>query len=257
MTDFHTKKPTSSIRLKVENLSKSYGAFRAIDSLQFSVSSGSLSALIGPNGAGKSTTMRIIAGIQRANSGTIALDGEEIQDKPARAKMLISLTPQELALFDYLTGEETLRFVGKVRGMKQDNMDERISHWLSLTHLDSARNKIVREYSGGMKRKLAIAAAFISEPKLVLLDESFTGLDPESTFALQQELREYCKRGGSILLSSHILDMVQNIADEVILVAKGKHVRTLRQNELQNALATEGSLTEIYLACLKAAKHTH
>ncbi len=233
--------------LRVDGLTKRYGKYVAISDLSFSVMAGELACLIGPNGAGKSTTMRTIAGLQVSDGGTIEIAGTPIHDA-ADAKRLCALTPQELSMFEYLTGEETLRIVGRIRGVSDDVLEGRIQHWLALTHLNNTRGRLVREFSGGMKRKLAVACAMVANPPLVLLDESFTGLDPESTRTLQDALRAYCDDGGAVLLSSHILDMVQSMADRVIIVSGGTQVGDYDSAGLKAVIPAEHpALTDLYL----------
>lgn len=241
-----------TIALRVSELTKRYGKFTAVDALSFTVHAGELACLIGPNGAGKSTTMRTIAGLQIADEGTVEIGGQTITS-PADAKRLCALTPQELSMFDYLTAEETLRIVGRVRDVDGTLLEERIAYWLELAHLTHTRGRLVREFSGGMKRKLAVACAMISAPPLVLLDESFTGLDPESTRTLQTALRQYCNDGGAILLSSHILDMVHSMADRVVIMANGTDVGDYDRAALDATVPTQfPSLTDLYLDATQA-----
>lgn len=234
--------------LEVTGLTKRYGQHVAVDGLDLVVPAGTLTCLIGPNGAGKSTTMRTIAGLQLADEGRITLQGVDVTHDPAEARRRCALTPQDLALFEFLTAHETLEVVGRLRGLDDDTLAERRDRWLALTGLERDRDRVVTTFSGGMKRKLAIASALIAEPPLVILDESFTGLDPESTDAIRTELRRYCDAGGAVLLSSHVLDMVQAIADRVILVADGRHLKTLERADMGRTIPSDWpSLTAWYL----------
>ena len=234
--------------LEVDKLVKSYGRLKALDGMSLTVPAGCLAALVGPNGAGKSTMMRTIAGLLLPDEGRILVAGVDVTEDSGAAKRLVGLTPQELAMFDYLTAEETLRFVGDIHGVEPEVLEARIVRWLALTNLSDKRGRLVREFSGGMKRKLAVAAALVPEPPLVLLDESFAGLDPESTYALREELRSYCDRGGAVLLSSHVLDMVQGIADQVTLIVGGQHLETLDRAALDATIGAEfESLLDWYL----------
>lgn len=234
--------------LEVQGLTKSYGANRAVDDVTFHVEAGELACFIGPNGAGKSTTMRTIAGLQSEDAGTVRIGGRELRNAEDR-KRACTLTPQDVALFDYLTCVETLRLVGKVHGIDKAETERQLERWLDVTGLGYASGRMVRELSGGMKRKLAVACAMLPTPPLVLLDESFTGLDPESTRALQNELRSYCDAGGAVLLSSHILDMVHTMADRVVIMARGHVVDSLTRSELVGRVPSEfPDLTELYLS---------
>lgn len=234
--------------LEVHGLTKRYGSHVAVDGLDLTVPAGSLTCLIGPNGAGKSTTMRTIAGLQMADAGRVVVQGVDVTTDPAEARRRTALTPQDLALFEFLTAHETLGVVGRLRGLDDATLDERRDRWLELTGLARDRDRVVTTFSGGMKRKLAIASALIGDPALAILDESFTGLDPESTDAIRHELRAFCDAGGAVLLSSHVLDMVQAIADHVVLVARGQHVATLSRAEMDESIPSKWpSLTAWYL----------
>ena len=238
--------------LRVSALTKAYGANVAVNAVDFSVEPGELACFIGPNGAGKSTTMRTIAGLQSPDSGVIEIAGTAVPNAAAR-KEACTLTPQEVTLFEYLTCVETLRMVATVHGVSSAEAEERIEYWLGVTDLGEARGRMVKELSGGMKRKLAVACAMLPKPAIVLLDESFTGLDPESTRALQRALRAYCDDGGAVLLSSHILDMVHAIADRVIVMVRGQVVESLDREALNSLVPSSfDDLTELYLARVRA-----
>lgn len=239
--------------LRVSNLTKSYGANVAVRSASFEVAAGELACFIGPNGAGKSTTMRTIAGLQLPDKGLIEVAGTALPSAADR-KRACTLTPQDVSLFEYLTCVETLRIVGAVHGVDDDEVDEGVERWLGVTGLEAMRGRMVKELSGGMKRKLAVACAMLPNPPVVLLDESFTGLDPESTRALQNALRSYCDQGGAVLLSSHILDMVLSIADRVIVMVRGTVAASLTRAELLAKIpAAFSDLTELYLAAVEEA----
>lgn len=208
--------------LTVEQLSKSYRRFKAVDTLSFTLNEGDFVGFIGPNGAGKSTTMGCIAGVLNADAGKIRVGDVDVMMQTTEARKLISFVPQHLELFDYLTGLEYLQFIADLRGVETKARDEQIEDLMALTELTEARHRIVKEYSGGMARKLAICGALIGEPKLLLLDESFVGLDPESTYRIRQRLLKFCEGGGAILLSSHILDMLERICTRVVMLVDGQ-----------------------------------
>ena len=238
-----------SVVLNVHNLSKSYRRFKAVDDLSFTLNAGDFVGFIGPNGAGKSTTMGCIAGVLNADLGSIEVGGVNVMTQTTEARKLISFVPQHLELFDYLTGLEYLHFIAELREVDHATRDAQIEHLLTITELTRAKHKIVKEYSGGMARKLAISGALIGTPKLLLLDESFVGLDPESTFRIRQELMSFCEAGGAILLSSHILDMLERICTRIIMVVDGQlkldePMETLHE---QFAQTPEDTLTTLYL----------
>ena len=190
--------------LHIDRLTKRYRRLVAVDEFSLDVAAGEFVGFIGPNGAGKSTTMGFV--------------------------------PQELDLYEYLTGEEFLRFVANVRGVEGSAQDEQVDELLELTELTDARDRVVKEYSGGMARKIAICAALIGPPELLLLDEAFVGLDPESTWRIRKHLQAFCDDGGAILLSSHILDMLERICSRVIIMVDGQLSRDLSRDELDGLL---------------------
>lgn len=236
--------------LKVDKLTKRYRSLTAVDTLSFTLNPGDFVGFIGPNGAGKSTSMGCIAGVVNPDSGQILVDGADIAKDPIHARRLISFVPQHLELFDYLTGLEYMQLVGKLRGLDDKTRDAQIEELLELAELTEAKDRVLKEYSGGMSRKAAICAALLGPPKLLLLDESFVGLDPESTFRIRQRLMRFCDEGGAILLSSHILDMLERVCTRVIMLVDGQ----LKVDEPMSALKARmgedkefADLTELYL----------
>ena len=197
--------------LEIEHLTKTFGKFTAVDDLSMQIEPGESVGFIGQNGAGKSTTMRSIAGLSKIDSGKITIMGHDIEAEPVEARRHLGYVPQDLALYRHLTGDEFLSLVGRIRGMAQDALEQQIEELLSLCDLNDARNKLIREYSGGMARKVAMAGALMGSPELVVLDESFVGLDPESTYKLTAYLKTYVAGGRSILISSHILEMLHQL----------------------------------------------
>jgi len=234
--------------LRVTSLCRSYGRHLAVDQLSFEVQRGQLACLLGPNGAGKSTAMRILAGLQTPDAGEVEIDGTKLTEDPDGLRWKSALTPQELSMFEFLTARESLEVSARLRNINERDVTARVDRWLELSGLSGLTDRIVRDFSGGMRRKLAVACTMIGEPPLVLLDESFTGLDPESTWKLRAELRRYCQGGGTILLSSHVLDMVQAIADRIIFVAQGRQVRVMDREEMLELIPSPfPSLMELYM----------
>jgi ABC-2 type transport system ATP-binding protein len=234
--------------LVLDQLQKRYRHIRAVEALSLSVYPGEFVALIGPNGAGKTTTMRCIAGQLAPDGGRVLIAGRDAAADPVAARRAVGYVPQDLELYPYLTGEEYLRFIADVRGVEPGVQDQRVEALLTLTELTRARDRILREYSGGMARKLAIAGALIAEPPLLLLDESFVGLDPESTMALRHWLKDYCARGGAVLLSSHILDMLERICSRFLIMARAELRLDLDRDGLAARLTPDApTLNDLYL----------
>ncbi len=235
--------------LEVDRLTKQYRSLVAVDDLSMHLDPGEFVGLIGPNGAGKSTLMGCIAGILAADEGTISVGGVDVSGEPIEARRHIGFVPQDLQLYDYLTGEEFLRFVADIRGVDQTRADEAVEDYLDLLELDEARNRVLKEYSGGMARKIGVAAALIGSPNLLLMDEAFVGLDPESAHAIRSRLRDFRDDGGAIILSSHVLEMLQAMCSRVIVLVDGELERDLSRDNMSELFESGDfeDLTDIYL----------
>ncbi len=240
---------SDDIRLHIDHLVKRYRRLTAVDNFSLDVAAGEFVGFIGPNGAGKSTTMGCIAGVLAPDDGHIEVAGVDVVEHPVEVRRHIGFVPQDLDLYDYLTGEEFLRFVADIRGMSGPQQDKQVEELLELTELVEARDRVVKEYSGGMARKIAICAALIGPPELLLLDEAFVGLDPESTLRIRKRLQQYCDDGGAILLSSHILDMLERICSRIVIMVDGHVERDLSRAELDELLSSDqyADLNAIYL----------
>ncbi|MFB6264665.1 MAG: ATP-binding cassette domain-containing protein, partial [Bradymonadaceae bacterium] len=194
-------------------------------------------------------SLECIGGRLGFDDGEIEVAGIDVADDPEAARHRLGIAPQELELYDYLTGAEYLAFAARLRGMEGDGVDETVDRLLALTRLESARDRLAREYSGGMARKLALAAALVGEPPLLLLDEALVGLDPESSVRIRRALSEHCEEGGSVLLSTHALEVLETIASRVLILDDGRLVRDVDGDEMRGWIE-EGrydGLTEIYL----------
>ncbi|MBN1946676.1 MAG: ABC transporter ATP-binding protein [Bradymonadales bacterium] len=234
--------------LEVKEIVKRYGPLTAVDGISLRLSPGELVAFIGPNGAGKTTTYRCIVGLQRPDAGQVLVSGLDMQTDRVEALRAIGYVGQDVQLFQYLTGEETLRMVGEIYQIEPQQLEDRISRLLELLELGSAANRLVRHYSGGMARKLALCTALVREPPVLLLDESFAGLDPESTVAIRGELDRLRQNGSTILLSSHVLELLERWVTRVVILAKGRIVQDLGRSELNELLSGRfDSLTSLYL----------
>lgn len=247
--------------LVARGIARGYGARLALDDVNLTIVPGTLACLIGPNGAGKSTLLRILAGLQLPDAGEVHLDGVRVNAPDApdevllHARRTIALTPQELDLMEHLTPQETLRTVCRLRGVPDDESGPSIERWMTELLLDETRLRMVRELSGGQKRKVAIAATLITNPRVALLDESFTGLDPESVAAVERALRSFCDEGGIVLLSSHVLDLVLRLADQLILLTPRRVHEVLDRPTLHNLIpSTYPHLGAYYLDRVEQAR---
>ncbi len=235
--------------LEINNLTKRFGSLTAVDHLDMQIFPGDSVAFIGQNGAGKSTTMRTIAGMSRPDEGTIRISGIDIASQPLQARRHLGYVPQDLALFRYMTGLEYLTLIAKIREIEPDKISGAVDELLELCDLTQAKNRLIREYSGGMARKIAMAGALIGKPELIVLDEAFVGLDPESTFKLGEYLKGYTNNGGSLLISSHVLDMLLNLCSRFFILHHGKCVSNIDKPTLvsQFELPETPNITAYYL----------
>ncbi|HEX9394616.1 MAG TPA: ABC transporter ATP-binding protein [Gemmatimonadales bacterium] len=208
--------------IAVHDLTKLYGTLPAVSELSFDVAPGEVLGLVGPNGAGKTTTLRSIAGIIRPTRGRIVIGGHDLQQHPVAAKALLAFMPDEPRLFDYLTVEEHLRFVARLYGVV--DVDTRAPALLRELELEDKAKALPGELSRGMKQKLTIACGLLHEPKALLFDEPLTGLDPVGIRRMKQTIVERARRGAAVLLSSHLLHLVEEICTRVLIIQRGRKV---------------------------------
>ncbi len=221
---------------------KTYGRVVAVDRVDLSIDGGFV-GLIGHNGAGKSTCLKMLMGLLRPTEGAVKLHGVDVVASPDEARKLLGAVPEEPALYDYLTAREFLAFVAEVRGAS--GIDEA----LELTGLGSDADRLIREYSQGMRRKTALAAALLGDPKVLVLDEALNGLDPPSAAIVKEALRERVARGTTVLLSTHVVETVAAVADRVVMLAHGRVVA----DELVDDIGDDG-LERLFLERLEATR---
>ena len=230
--------------LEIYNLSKSYGDKRAVADLSFTVHAGELCAFIGHNGAGKTTTLKCVAGVLSFDAGHIRVDGVSLEDDPLEVKRRIAYIPDNPDLYDFMTGMQYLNFIADVFGVSENLRRERIDKYaqaLSLT--DGEIGTLISAYSHGMKQKLALISAFLHDPKLILLDEPFVGLDPKASHVLKEIMRDFCEAGGAILFSTHILEVAEKLCDKVAIIKGGNLVTFGSMEEVKG----NSSLEDVFL----------
>lgn len=208
--------------LALSGLVKRFGAKTAVDQLELTVRSGCLFGLVGPNGAGKTTTLSMATGLLRPDAGRALILGHDVWADPARAKALIGVLPDGMRLFDRLTGAELLRYVGLLRRVPVPDIVTRSAELLDALGLSDDANTLVVEYSAGMTKKIGLACALIHAPRLVILDEPFESVDPVSGEHIRSILRGYVGAGGTVVLSSHVMELVESLCDELAVVAQGR-----------------------------------
>jgi ABC-2 type transport system ATP-binding protein len=241
------------LAIETKSLRRTFGDFVAVDSIDLAVPKGSLYGFLGPNGAGKSTTIKCLTGLLRPSGGSMRILGLDPTEQPIEVKRLVGVMPEDLALFDRLTGAETLTFVGRVHGLAPDVLGDRRSELLALMDLEDAARELVADYSHGMRKKLSLAAALLPSPRLLFLDEPFEGVDAVSARQVKDLLLAYVRRGGTIFLTSHVLEIVERLADHVGVIARG---RLIAQGPLDALRAGGGgSLEDLFLGLVGAGEH--
>jgi ABC-2 type transport system ATP-binding protein len=239
----------SDYALQVSDLSKSYGGKQAVDRLGFEVKRGELYALLGPNGAGKTTTLRMIAGLLGADSGSISVFGVDARADPLAAKRLIAWLPDEPMIYDKLTAWEYLEFVAGLWGVDAKTAAARAEELLKLLGLWDNRNDRCETFSRGMKQKAVLAAALIHEPKLLMLDEPLTGLDAAASRFVKDLLRKRVAEGAAVILTTHILDVAERMADRIGIIKNGKLLIEGHLSDLQTRAGAAGqSLEDVFLS---------
>jgi ABC-2 type transport system ATP-binding protein len=209
------------LAIETTGLRKAFGDLVAVDGIDLAVPRGSFYGFLGPNGAGKSTTIKCLTGLIRPTGGTYrVLDLDPIA-QPVEVKRLTGVVPEDLALFDRLTGAETLAFVGQVHGLDAASVRERSTELLTLMDLGRARDDLVADYSHGMRKKIALAAALLPGPRLLFLDEPFEGIDAVASRQIRDLLSQFVKGGGTVFLTSHILEIVDRLCDHIGVIRKG------------------------------------
>ena len=232
--------------ITVNHLTKVYGELKAVDDFSFTVNPGEIVGLIGPNGAGKTSTLRCIVGIQRPSTGTITIDGHDIVQDPVAAKRHVAFMADEPHLFDYLTVAEHLRLTGRI--YKVRDFDTRYKTLLEELQLTGKENALPAELSRGMKQKVAIACGLLHEPKALLFDEPLTGLDPLGIRHMKGTIVARGQAGGAVIVSSHLLHLVEEICTRVVIIDRGRKVADGTMAELSEHAASAGStLEQIFL----------
>ena len=204
--------------LVVDGLGRDFGRVRAVDTISFSVAPGEFVGLVGPNGAGKSTTIKLLTAQLRPTRGSVTVGGIDVVEDPNGARRKLGYVPEEPKLYEYLSAREMVGFAADLRGATADDV-ERV---LDLAGLGADSDRLIREYSQGMRRKTALACALVARPPLLVLDEALNGLDPPSAARVVGALSEACRAGQSVLLSTHVLDTLEKVADRIVMVAAGK-----------------------------------
>ena len=231
------------IMLKIENLTKVYGDKKAVDDLSLHIAPGEIYGFIGHNGAGKTTTLKSVAGILQFDAGEIYINGKSVKEQPLECKKEIAYIPDNPDLYDFMSGIKYLNFIADIFGVSAEDRAARIKKYADTFELTDSLAEPIAAYSHGMKQKLAIIAAWLHTPRLIIMDEPFVGLDPKAAHILKEMMREECDNGGAIFFSTHVLEVAEKLCDKVAIIKAGKLIRSGTMEEVKG----DESLEQVFL----------
>ncbi|MBZ5638878.1 MAG: ABC transporter ATP-binding protein [Acidobacteriia bacterium] len=240
------------LAIETRGLKRTYGDLVAVDGIDLEVPRGAFYGFLGPNGAGKSTTIKVLTGLLRPTSGSMRILGIDPLVDPVEVKRRVGVMPEDLALFERLTGTETLAFVGQVHGLSAPTLRSRSKELLELMDLGTAADDLVADYSHGMRKKIALAAALLPGPKLLFLDEPFEGIDAVASHQIKDLLLAFVERGGTVFLTSHILEIVERISNHIGVIHRGRLVAQGPMADLRAGAGGGKTLEEIFLGLVGA-----
>jgi ABC-2 type transport system ATP-binding protein len=234
--------------IEIKNAIKIFGKdFKAVDNLSLNIEEGFIYGFLGPNGAGKTTTLKMITGILRPDSGQILINGIDVDKNPLLAKEQFGFVSDNPDLFLKLKGIEYLQFVGTVYGVNSVKLKENIYKYSKMFEMSDVLNNKIESYSHGMRQKMAIIGALIHDPKVWILDEPLTGLDPKSSFTLKEMMREHASKGNVVLFSTHVLEVAEKVCDKVAVISKGKLIFNGTIDEMKGKVGEDDSLEKMFL----------
>ena len=229
--------------LKIEHLTKAYGEKKAVDDLNLHITPGEIYGFIGHNGAGKTTTLKSVAGILQFDVGEITIGGISIKENPLECKRRFAYIPDNPDLYDYMTGIKYLNFIADIFGVGANERQARIRKYADAFELTDDLAQPIAAYSHGMKQKLAIISAWLHQPKLILMDEPFVGLDPKASHLLKEMMRQVCDESGAIFFSTHVLEVAEKLCDKVAIIKSGRLIRSGTMEEVKG----DESLEDVFL----------
>jgi ABC-2 type transport system ATP-binding protein len=243
--------------IELFNVSKKYGTKTAVDDLSLRVEPGELFAFLGPNGAGKTTTIKMICGLLFPSEGSLRVGGFDVQTQGEQARQLLSYVPDQPFVYDRLTGREFLEFIAQMYGMSRERTRERIGAMIESFQLQEFVDDLSQDYSHGMRQRTVFAAALLHEPRVIVADEPTVGLDPRSIRWLKDLLRKEAQRGTTVFLSTHSLDIAQELADRIGIMDKGRLISLGSLDHLRQQAAVDGSLEKLFLALTEENHEPH
>lgn len=231
--------------LKIEHLTKEYGEKKAVDDLSLHIAPGEIYGFIGHNGAGKTTTIKACCGILQFENGKITIDGVSVKENPLECKKKIAYIPDNPDLYDFMTGNQYLNFVADIFGVDGESRTKQVTKYADAFELTENLHQSISSYSHGMKQKLAIISALMHEPKLIIMDEPFVGLDPKASHLLKNIMKEMCAGGSAIFFSTHVLEVAEKLCDKVAIIKGGKLIKAGTMAEVKGDTSLEDVFLEL------------
>ena len=231
--------------LKITNFTKKYGDTVAVDNLSLEINAGEIYGFIGHNGAGKTTTLKAVVGIHGFDEGEILVNGISVKENPIEAKKQLAYIPDNPDLYDYMTGIQYLEFISNIFNVTTEDRKTKIEKFAETLEIKDSLNQDIASYSHGMKQKLAIIGALVHDPKLIIMDEPFVGLDPKASFQLKQVMKEMCSQGSAIFFSTHVLDTAEKLCDKVAIIKNGKLIKCGTMEEVKGDESLEEAFLEL------------
>jgi ABC-2 type transport system ATP-binding protein len=230
--------------IQLIDLSKQFGRFAAVDRINLKVDPGEIFGFLGPNGAGKTTTIKMMAGLIKPTSGKVIIDGWDLAEHANQAKEVVGFIPDRPFLYEKLTALEFLRFIAGLYNLSSNGVEAKMQNLLALFGLTDWQDELIESFSHGMKQRLVMASAFIHHPKLVIVDEPMVGLDPKGAKLVKEVFREYCDEGKTIFMSTHTLEIAEEVCDRIAIILEGKIVAVGNMKELKEKSGSEGKKLE-------------
>lgn len=231
--------------LKITNLTKKYGNFKAVDNLSLHIKPGEIYGFIGHNGAGKTTTLKNIVGILNFDEGEILINNQSIKTNPLECKKVMAYIPDNPDLYDFMTGIQFLNFVADIYEVSAEDRQKRINEYSEGFEIKKDLANPISSYSHGMKQKLAIISALIHEPMLIIMDEPFVGLDPKAAHLVKEYMKDVCNKGGAIFFSTHVLEVAEKLCDKIAIIKQGKLIKAGNVEEVKGDASLEAVFLEL------------
>ena len=243
--DQHQSTDGRGVAVEARALVKAFGDKLAVDHLDLDIPQRCFFGLVGPNGAGKTTTLRMVTGLLRPDAGVASVNGVDVWRDPVEVKAMIGVLPEDVQLFERLSGPELLSYTGLLRGMPKDVVDQRARELLEVLDLQSAAGKLVVDYSQGMRKKIGLAAALLHAPRILILDEPFEAVDPVSARIIRAVLERHVARGATVVLSSHVMELVERLCDQVAIIHQGRVVASGATEEVRAGRSLEDRFVDL------------